>query len=59
MTAAATLSPREVAELLGASRHTIEKAIEERVLSVELSQWRLAGRGGCSRHTPSPMLSAC
>jgi uncharacterized protein (DUF433 family) len=31
---AATLTPREVAELSGAPRHVIEKAIEERVLAV-------------------------
>src|SRR4029077_20525264 len=29
-----TLTPREVAELSGAPRHVIEKAIEERVLAV-------------------------
>ena len=36
MTSTATLSPREVAELSGAPRHVIEKAIEERVLSIQL-----------------------
>jgi uncharacterized protein (DUF433 family) len=34
MTDAATLTPREVAELSGASKRLIEKAIEERVLRV-------------------------
>lgn len=38
MPTTATLSPREVAELSGAPRHMIEKAIEERVLSVQLPQ---------------------
>lgn len=34
MTAAAILTPREVAELSGASKRVVEKAIEERVLPV-------------------------
>jgi uncharacterized protein (DUF433 family) len=34
MPGTATLTPREVAELSGAPRHVIEKAIEERVLAV-------------------------
>ena len=33
---AATLTPREVAELSGTPRHVVEKAIEERVLSVRM-----------------------
>jgi len=32
--AAASLSPREVAELAGAPKRVVEKAIEERVLAV-------------------------
>jgi uncharacterized protein (DUF433 family) len=34
MTVAATLTPREVAELSGASKRAVEKAIEERILPV-------------------------
>ena len=39
---AATLTPREVAELSGAPKRLIEKAIEERVLTVRR---RTPGRG--------------
>src|SRR5216683_1905449 len=45
MPTAATLSPREVAELSGAPKRAIEKAIEERVLSVRLASLRGAPRG--------------
>ncbi|HJU18897.1 MAG TPA: hypothetical protein VJ770_20780, partial [Stellaceae bacterium] len=34
MTVAATLTPREVAELSGAPKRAVEKAIEERILRV-------------------------
>jgi uncharacterized protein (DUF433 family) len=44
MIAAATLSPSEVAELSGAPKRIIEKAIEERVLSVRLRPSRDAPR---------------
>ena len=46
MTTAATLSPREVAELSGAPKRIIEKAIEERVLSVRPRSSRGTPRGG-------------
>ena len=46
MTTPATLSPREVAELSGAPKRVVEKAIEERVLSVRLRSVRSAPRGG-------------
>ena len=42
MPASATLNPREVAELSGAPKRLVEKAIEERVLAV---------RGGAARGT--------
>jgi uncharacterized protein (DUF433 family) len=42
---AATLTPREVAELSGAPKHVIEKAIEEGVLRV-----RIGGARGMTRH---------
>jgi uncharacterized protein (DUF433 family) len=44
MRAAATLTPGEVAELSGAPKRIIEKAIEERVLSVRLRSSRNAPR---------------
>jgi len=44
MTPAATLTPSEVAELSGAPKRIIEKAIEERVLSVRLRSSRDAPR---------------
>lgn len=44
MIAAATLTPGEVAELSGAPKRIIEKAIEERVLSVRLRSSRDAPR---------------
>src|SRR5208337_4373975 len=44
MTAIATLTPREVAELSGAPKRVIEKAIEERVLRVRLRTVRPARR---------------
>jgi uncharacterized protein (DUF433 family) len=44
MTTAATLTPSEVAELSGAPKRTIEKAIEERILSVRLRSSRDAPR---------------
>jgi len=46
LTTAATLSPREVAELSGAPKRIIEKAIEERVLSVRPRSSRGTPRGG-------------
>ncbi len=45
MTVAATLTPREVAELAGAPKRVVEKAIEERVLRV-----CVAAPSGTSRH---------
>ena len=45
MPTTATLSPREVAELSGAPKRAIEKAIEERVLSVRLGSSCGAPRG--------------
>lgn len=42
------LSPREVAELSGVSRRTVEKAIEEKVLPVHMRQ-SLAGKSGMRR----------
>ena len=42
--AAATLSPREVAELAGAPKRTVEKAIEERVLAVRSQALRRGAR---------------
>ena len=45
MSTVATLTPREVAELSGAPKRVIEKAIEERVLRV-----RLRGARGKMRH---------
>jgi len=44
MIAASTLSPSEVAELSGAPKRIIEKAIEERILSVRLRSSRDAPR---------------
>ena len=44
MSIAATLNPREVAELSGASKRLVEKAIEERVLSVGRRALRGAAR---------------
>jgi uncharacterized protein (DUF433 family) len=46
MPGTATLSPREVAELSGAPRHVVEKAIEERVLAV-----RTRSSPGAARQT--------
>jgi uncharacterized protein (DUF433 family) len=46
MPGTATLTPREVAELSGAPRHVVEKAIEERVLVV-----RQRRSPGATRHT--------
>lgn len=42
--AAASLSPREVAELAGAPKRVVEKAIEERVLAVRSRAVRRGGR---------------
>src|SRR6266446_1025270 len=44
MTAAAVLTPNEVAELAGASIRVVEKAIEERVLSVRFGSSPAMGR---------------
>jgi hypothetical protein len=44
MTRTATLSPREVADLSGAPKRVIEKAIEERVLWVRFREHKARGR---------------
>ena len=56
MSADAVLTPREVAELSGAPKRVIEKAIEERVLRVRLARGRSAD-GYARRRLPAAAVA--